>query len=174
LFSSQAIPGKEGSDVTRQIMVAAIAVGAFALVTSGARTARADDACFYKGTMYSDGATACQAGKVFECDDGEWDGQDKDCQDTGAMKTSRICNFEGVSYATGSAKCVSLRGRDVEAARLQVSRRRCADPGGAVGTELHDRGRDGGERVDGVPVGPDVAVQRRGVGGYRDGVPVAG
>ena len=88
----------------RKIGSAAIAVGAFALVTFGGTPARADDGCFYNGTMYSDGASACQAGKLFECDDGEWDAQDKDCQQ-GNMKMSKACEFGGISYTTGSAKC---------------------------------------------------------------------
>jgi hypothetical protein len=92
--------------MTRRIVGLAIGVGAFALVTCGARPASAkDDACFFQGSMYSDGGRSCQAGRQFKCDDGEWKKEDKDCQPERNARMSKSCEFGDVSYGTGSAKC---------------------------------------------------------------------
>lgn len=93
--------------MTRRIMKGVIAIGAFAALMYGVQPAvAADDPCFYKGTMFSDGATSCQGGKQHKCDDGEWEKRDQVCQEgAGAATTSKACDFQGVQYATGSAKC---------------------------------------------------------------------
>jgi hypothetical protein len=90
----------------RQIVVQMIAAGAFVVVACASRpAAAASDPCFYRGTMFSDGAKACQSGKLFKCDDGEWKASREVCEDTSPMKLSRACDFGGVSYSTGSASC---------------------------------------------------------------------
>lgn len=83
----------------------AFAFGTLALLACAAPAAAGDDNCFYKGTMYSEGATSCQTGKTFKCDDGKWEDTDKTCQESQPMRTSKACEFGGVSYSTGSAKC---------------------------------------------------------------------
>src|SRR5262245_2348490 len=82
------------------------AMGLFAvmLLGVGLRGARADDSCFFKGKMFSDGATACQAGSQFKCDDGDWKALKKPCADE-PMAASKNCEFRGISYSTGSASC---------------------------------------------------------------------
>jgi hypothetical protein len=105
LVRSSSLTSKGGSEMTRRIMNGVIAIGAFAAMAYGVQpAAAADDPCFYKGTMFSDGATACQGGKQYKCDDGEWEKRDQVCQE-GAATTSKACDFQGVQYATGSAKC---------------------------------------------------------------------
>ncbi len=48
------------------------AVLALAVIGCSGRHAVAGDHCFYKGTMYSDGAAACQSGTQYRCYDGDW------------------------------------------------------------------------------------------------------
>src|SRR5688572_30712972 len=69
-----------------------------------AHRAAADDACFYRGTMYSEGGMSCQNGHQYKCDDGEWDDTDSPCQPE-RVAASKPCSFEGISYSTGSASC---------------------------------------------------------------------
>src|SRR5512140_1804344 len=63
-----------------------------------------DDHCFYKGTMFSDGAAACQSGTQYRCDDGEWKALGVSCT-IGSLTQSRACEFAGISFSTGSASC---------------------------------------------------------------------
>src|SRR5262245_23250751 len=53
-----------------------VAVLGGALLAFGVQNAMAghDDNCTYKGTKYSQGASSCQTGQQFRCDDGEWKG----------------------------------------------------------------------------------------------------
>jgi len=66
--------------------------------------ATAGDRCFFRGTMYSDGAAACQSGTQYRCTDGDWKALGVACEDE-ASKPSRSCMLDGVSYSTGSASC---------------------------------------------------------------------
>jgi len=86
----------------RSTLLTMLGLGAFVVLAASARpAAAADDPCFYKGTMYSHGATACQSGREFKCDDGEWNRRgDAVCQE-GTARPSRTCEFAGVAYATG-------------------------------------------------------------------------
>jgi len=90
----------------RQMIARLLAAGALVAATCAVRpAAAADDPCFYKGTMFSDGATACQSGREFKCDDGEWKRHgDTVCQE-GMARSSKSCEFAGVAYTTGSASC---------------------------------------------------------------------
>ena len=65
--------------------------------------ATAGDHCFYKGTMFSDGAAACQSGAQYRCNDGDWKSLGVACTDT--PPPSKTCEYSGVSYSTGSASC---------------------------------------------------------------------
>jgi hypothetical protein len=67
-------------------------------------SAGADD-CFYKGTMFSDGAQACQAGTLFRCKSGDWKSQGTTCTEAPTPTASNGCDLAGVSYPTGSASC---------------------------------------------------------------------
>lgn len=69
-----------------------------------ARSAQAGDHCFYRGTMFSDGAGSCQAGTQYRCSDGEWSALGVSCND-GAQVASRACQYGGISFSTGSASC---------------------------------------------------------------------
>ena len=89
----------------KRLITGAVAAGAFVAMTCTVAPARAaDDACFYKGTMYSPGATTCQSGKQYKCNDGEWDKRDIACQDSPG-KASKTCEFAGIAFATGAASC---------------------------------------------------------------------
>jgi hypothetical protein len=61
--------------------------------------------CHYNGSSFSNGATACQAGTQFRCDDGEWESLSVACgaKDTGA----KSCDYGGKTYSAGSASCQS-------------------------------------------------------------------
>ena len=67
--------------------------------------AHADDSCFYKGTMFSDGGTSCQTGVLFNCDDGEWEATSQPCTPDQKLVRSTPCDMGGISYSTGSASC---------------------------------------------------------------------
>ena len=86
-----------------RFIIGTLGVGAFLALSCTARAA--DDPCFYKGTMYSPGSMACQGGKQFKCDDGEWQKKDIVCQESPTAKASKSCEFSGVAYATGAASC---------------------------------------------------------------------
>jgi hypothetical protein len=64
----------------------------------------AADPCFFKGTMFSNGAASCQSGTQFRCDDGEWISAGGACTDK-RVQLSKNCTFEGISYSTGAASC---------------------------------------------------------------------
>jgi hypothetical protein len=87
---------------TFSMVASALLLGA---VTAG--SALAGDHCFYRGTMYSDGAANCQEGHKFRCDDGDWKKQDGACEGEQMAGPSRTCEFEGIAFSTGSASCQS-------------------------------------------------------------------
>ena len=70
----------------------------------GCTAAQAGDHCFYKGTIYSDGAAACQSGAQYRCDDGDWRGLGTRCPDSPVV-ASRTCEFGGIAFSTGAASC---------------------------------------------------------------------
>src|SRR5437870_75878 len=77
-------------------------------VTAGATrvASAAEDHCFYKGAMFSDGAASCQSGRKYRCDDGDWKSMGDACSDE-KLASSRRCDFDGIAYSTGSASCQS-------------------------------------------------------------------
>jgi hypothetical protein len=75
-----------------------------ALACAGAAQA-ANDHCFYKGTMYSDGSMSCQTGAQFRCRDGDWKATGSDCVPEEKVATSKPCSFSGISYSSGAASC---------------------------------------------------------------------
>ncbi len=74
------------------------------LVAFSAHRALGHDRCFYRGTMYSEGANSCQGGHRFQCDDGKWHKRHGDCAPK-EVRESRACVFDGISFSTGSASC---------------------------------------------------------------------
>ena len=91
------------TSTTRRGVAAVCAIGLLCVL---GRSAAAQDHCFYKGSMYSDGATACQSGTQYRCDDGQWRGLGLSCEG-GAVVLSRTCQLRGISFSTGSASCQS-------------------------------------------------------------------
>jgi hypothetical protein len=90
----------------RTIVGNVVVAVAFALLGGSTRWAiAAGDHCFYKGSMFSDGAAACQAGQQYRCDDGDWKKQHTACVEDERPAPSRACDFKGVAYSTGSASC---------------------------------------------------------------------
>jgi hypothetical protein len=92
--------------MTRIVLRETLGVLTFALLGCAVQHAVAADHCFYKGTMFSDGATTCQTGTQYRCNDGDWKSLSVACRDS-AVKSSKTCEFDGVSYSTGSASCQS-------------------------------------------------------------------
>ncbi len=88
--------------------VLSIAFLAVALVsgTTGcaARSTQAGDPCFYRGTQYSDGAAACQAGAQYRCTEGDWKSLGIACTEP-PLVASEPCRFGGISFSAGSASC---------------------------------------------------------------------
>lgn len=76
-----------------------------ALCVIGGNSYAKDSACFYKGTMYSAGGTACQNGVIMNCDDGEWEPTAQPCTPPAKVVSSAPCTMGGISYSTGSASC---------------------------------------------------------------------
>jgi hypothetical protein len=89
----------------RRFTPAVAVLAAMTMVGFAPRIAAAGtDDCFYKGTMFSDGAQACQQGALFRCKNGDWKSQGSACTES-APTASRRCELTGISYPTGSASC---------------------------------------------------------------------
>lgn len=88
---------------TRLVQTAVVA--AFALTAAAASAA---ESCSYTGTQYSDGATVCQEGTQFRCDDGDWKSLAINCaaKDVAAPAPTS-CEYKGTSFSSGAASCQS-------------------------------------------------------------------
>jgi hypothetical protein len=95
---------KEKEMKTRTTAAKFIGGTVLGLVLAFGGNALADEPCFYKGTMFSDGSAACQAGAKYTCEDGNWAKTGMTCQDS-PIVASRTCQFGGIAYSTGSASC---------------------------------------------------------------------
>ena len=90
--------------IARRVLlpIGAALAGVIACVPGSAQAA--NDHCFYKGSIFSDGAMSCQTGAQFHCKDGDWKATGSAC--TEENKTaSRSCERDGISYSTGAASC---------------------------------------------------------------------
>jgi hypothetical protein len=96
--------GTRRFEMTTLKNVAIGAVGMLFLIGCATHVAVADDHCFYRGTMFSDGSAACQNGEQFRCNDGEWTVLGGTCSPQ-RVSSSRTCEYDGISYSTGSASC---------------------------------------------------------------------
>jgi hypothetical protein len=92
-----------GTNMKRTIFSSVVAGLGLAVLGCSVQQAVAGDHCFYKGTMFSDGAAACQSGAQYRCNDGDWKSLGVACADT--PPPSKTCEYGGVSYSTGSASC---------------------------------------------------------------------
>jgi hypothetical protein len=77
----------------------------FGALTCAGSAQAANDHCFYKGTMSSDGAMSCQTGAQFRCKDGDWKATGLPCTPEEKVAASKPCTFSGISYSTGAASC---------------------------------------------------------------------
>jgi hypothetical protein len=80
----------------RSVLIACAASAALAA------PALARDGCRYNSIAYSDGASVCQAGTQYRCDDGEWQSLASHCTGDGG---SPNCEYDGTSYSAGSTSC---------------------------------------------------------------------
>jgi hypothetical protein len=87
----------------RSILSNVVAALGFVVLGCSVQRAVAGDHCFFKGTMFSDGAAACQAGTQYRCNDGDWKALGVACKDT--FSPSKTCEYGSVAYSTGSASC---------------------------------------------------------------------
>ncbi len=70
-----------------------------------ASIAAANDGCRYDGIAYSHGASVCQSGTQYRCNDGEWKSLSVQCKpEEGAPPN---CDFKGSTYSPGSTSCQS-------------------------------------------------------------------
>lgn len=81
-----------------RILIATGALLGFAAV------ATADDKCAYEGQSYSHGASICQAGTQYRCDDGEWQSQGMPCPGRAAQGAGGAGDAPIVP-ATGAKSC---------------------------------------------------------------------
>jgi len=75
------------------------------LALSFAPAAHARSTCSYQGTSYSEGATACQAGIQYRCDDGDWKSLSVPCPKD--KVSAKDCDLNGNTFAMGSSSCQS-------------------------------------------------------------------
>lgn len=66
--------------------------------------------CFSDRVMYPDNTAACQYGRAYRCENGDWIAYRQACTENGPMLAASTslggsCEFGGVSYASGSASC---------------------------------------------------------------------
>jgi hypothetical protein len=90
---------KEGSTMKKGLGVLAAAALAFAA------PAWADDNCSFQGVGYSDGATTCQAGTQYRCDDGEWESLGVQCTPPGPAASLKNCEYSGHTFSSGATSC---------------------------------------------------------------------
>src|SRR5262245_22546423 len=98
---------RKGERMKRTLTPAVAVLAAMTIAGFAPRiAAAASDHCFYKGTMFSDGAQSCQQGSLFRCRDGDWKSQGSACTESESPPTaSRRCDLSGISYPTGAASC---------------------------------------------------------------------
>jgi hypothetical protein len=70
--------------------------------------------CFSERVMYPDDSTACQYGRSYRCDDGDWIAYRRACAETApavspAVALNGNCESGGITYASGSASCTAGR-----------------------------------------------------------------
>lgn len=85
-------------------------ISAAALCLASVAASAADDGCRFDGTGYSHGATACQSGTQYRCDDGEWTSLAVACpapagQPVSAPVGPRTCMLEGATVSSSSTVC---------------------------------------------------------------------
>src|SRR5262249_25166840 len=105
LFSSATHRVAEGRSSMKRMLVPLAAALVAALGFAPRLASAGPDDCFYKGTMYSERAQACQAGALFRCKGGDWKSQGTACTETAEQTASNRCDLSGISYPTGSASC---------------------------------------------------------------------
>src|SRR5262245_3755155 len=59
--------------------------------------------CMLQGAVFSHGASACQIGQQYRCDDGEWRATHVACADP--MALAKACDYGGIAYNSGAASC---------------------------------------------------------------------
>ena len=75
-----------------------------------AACATAGHPCFNQRAMFADKSTACQYGREYRCDNGDWIAYKHACVET-APEVAALplvpgsCEFAGISFASGSASC---------------------------------------------------------------------
>lgn len=64
----------------------------------------ADGNCTYGDATYSHGATACQSGTRYRCDEGQWKGWGTICTED-PLASDVPCELNAHAYSPGSASC---------------------------------------------------------------------
>jgi len=75
-----------------------------ALMIAGPAFGAAD--CTYKEATYSNGSAACQSGRQYRCDDGQWKGLSIACSEEPQVAL-KACVLSGTNYYHGSVSCLS-------------------------------------------------------------------
>lgn len=60
--------------------------------------------CHYKDGVYAHGATTCQDGTQYRCEDGQWKGSGGGCSENAAANP-RSCDLGGSTYSAGTTSC---------------------------------------------------------------------
>jgi hypothetical protein len=66
--------------------------------------------CFSERVMFPDKSAACQYGRAYRCDNGDWIAERESCTSpapelAAATALPGSCDFAGISFASGSASC---------------------------------------------------------------------
>ena len=86
-------------------MVKRIGMMAVAVLACHVVAAKADAGCSFGGVGYSDGATTCQSGTQYRCDDGEWESLAIQCSPPGPAASLKNCDYNGSTFSSGATSC---------------------------------------------------------------------
>lgn len=67
--------------------------------------AQADSGCRFGGVGYSDGATTCQSGTQYRCNDGEWESLAIQCSPPDKSASMKSCDYNGETFSAGATSC---------------------------------------------------------------------
>lgn len=87
---------------------------AFPTLMIVAGCATAGHPCFSERAMYPDQSASCQYGRAYRCDDGDWIANRSACTESAptlspSAALTANCEFGGISFASGSATCLTGR-----------------------------------------------------------------
>jgi hypothetical protein len=81
-------------------------LGVSALLVVAGCAASGHHPCFAERVMYEDRSTACQYGRTYQCDNGDWIAARRACNTAPqVLAPAGTCEFDGIAFASGAASC---------------------------------------------------------------------